>query len=284
MKKTSIVLARGSHPGQDCADPERCLFEWYNWLARQQHTDDCPPGVSRVLHRFGMRLNDALPDDDRQALAVYLPNGTSPLAGTAHDGRDRTRAYIAADWAIRTALPLWLSAAGSAADAHTLEALIRIKTPRDAIQARDLIRTMQERLNAKYGPARQELSRRVREAVQNKFAAAATAAAAVDVSAADVSAADVSAADVSAADVSAAAASAVAVSAVAVSAAAAAADVAAVAAAAAAAAVAADAVYWPVRRAVETEIRKKLAPVTQEISASALNMYAVLVSGEWPTS
>ena len=39
---STIVLAKGSHPEQeeDCGDPQRCLFEWYNWLTRRQHTDD----------------------------------------------------------------------------------------------------------------------------------------------------------------------------------------------------------------------------------------------------
>ena len=102
----TIWLAKGSHPG--CDDPERCLFEWYNHLDRGIHTGACPPGVSPVLHVYGMRLNDCLPDDKRQQLARWLPNGTSPLAGTAGDGKDQARGYIALDWIVRTYLPAWL--------------------------------------------------------------------------------------------------------------------------------------------------------------------------------
>jgi hypothetical protein len=106
----TITLAKGGHDGEDSCggSPQRCLFEWYNWLTRDEHTDACPPGVSRVLHSFGIALNDLLPDDRRQELVRYLPNGTSPLAGT-DDGRDEARGYLALDWLIRTYLPTWLA-------------------------------------------------------------------------------------------------------------------------------------------------------------------------------
>lgn len=91
----TITLAKGGHDGEDSCggSPQRCLFEWYSWLTRDEHTDACPPGVSRVLHSFGIALNDLLPDDRRQELVRYLPNGTSPLAGT-DDGRDEARGYL----------------------------------------------------------------------------------------------------------------------------------------------------------------------------------------------
>ncbi len=136
----SITLAKGSHDG-DCADPQRCLFEWFNWITRHVHTDDCPPGVSPVLHAYGIRLNDILPDDKRQQLRKYLPNGTSPLAGTAGDGKDETRGYIALDWLIRTYLPEWLDLAKLTAEATALRDLRRIadlvaaKAARPAVQA-----------------------------------------------------------------------------------------------------------------------------------------------------
>jgi hypothetical protein len=126
----AIVLARGSHepPAEDCADPQRCLMEWYNWLTRRQHTDQCPPGVSPVLHSFGISLNDGFGDDARQALTRFLPNGTDRLAGTAGDGRDETRGYMALDWLIRVYLPAWLDLAGLGADAGLLRDLPRLCT------------------------------------------------------------------------------------------------------------------------------------------------------------
>jgi len=122
---TAITLAKGNHQG-NCENPERCLFEWYNWLTRQQHTDSCPPGVSPVLHVYGMRLNDCLPDDRRQELRRFLPNGADRLAGTAGDGKDETRSLIALDWLIRTYLPAWLDLARLDDAAAAVRALSRI--------------------------------------------------------------------------------------------------------------------------------------------------------------
>ena len=136
MPDTAIILAKGSHSG-DCADPQRCLFEWYNWLTRQQHTDDRPPGVSSILHRFGMSLNDLLPDDTRQQLTRFLPNGADRLAGTASDGKDETRGYLALDWLIRVYLPAWLDLAGLG-EAALLRALAPV-ADLDAARAAGLV-------------------------------------------------------------------------------------------------------------------------------------------------
>jgi len=89
--RTDITLYPGGHADEQCRNGERCLFEWYNWLDRRSNTDSCPPGVSPLLHSFGMTLNDRLPDGKRQQLAILLPNGVSPLAGTAGDGHDERR-------------------------------------------------------------------------------------------------------------------------------------------------------------------------------------------------
>src|SRR5262249_30274505 len=108
VNDAGIVLHKGSHTTAECADGRRCLFEWYNHLTRHIDTDDCPPGVSPVLHVMGMRLNDCLPDGKRQELAVLLPNGTSPLAGTANDEHDEARSLLALDWLIRVYTPAFL--------------------------------------------------------------------------------------------------------------------------------------------------------------------------------
>ena len=103
-----VTLAKGSHDYDGTDDCPRCLFEAYNLIKRDVFTDDCPPGVSPVLHVFGVRLNDCLPDDARQSLVRYLPNGSDPLDGTDSDGRDETRSYMALDWLVRTYLPRFL--------------------------------------------------------------------------------------------------------------------------------------------------------------------------------
>ena len=124
----NIRLARGAHelPADECDNPERCLFEWYNWLTRQQHTDSRPPGVSPILHTFGIQLHDVLPDGKRQELRRFLPNGQDRLAGTETDGKDETRSYLALDWLIRTWTPVWLERAGLTAEATGLRNLRRI--------------------------------------------------------------------------------------------------------------------------------------------------------------
>ncbi len=152
----TITLARGNHPQppQDCGNPERCLFEWYNWLTRHKHTDDRPPGVSAVLHTFGMRLNDILPDDRRQELARFLPNGTDRLAGTKDDGKDETRGYIALDWLIRTWTPAWLDLAGLAGEAAALRDLRRIADLAAAQSAGPVVRNASSRAAAAGDAAR----------------------------------------------------------------------------------------------------------------------------------
>ena len=201
----TITLAKGNHPAppDDCGNPERCLFEWYNWLTRQRHTDDRPPGVSPVLHTFGMRLNDILPDDRRQELARFLPNGTDRLAGTEHDGKDETRGYIALDWLIRTYTPAWLDLAGLTAEATTLRDLRRIA---------DLVAAQAA------GPAVREASSR----------AAAAGDAAGDA--------------------------------------------------------AWDAARAAARAAAGDAARAKLAPTVAELQTSAIALYDVLITGEWPVA
>ena len=150
----TITLAKGSHDG-DCDDPERCFFEWYNWLTRAKHTDDCPPGVSPVLHQFAIKLNDLLPDDRRQQLKQYLPHdGTNPLSGTAGDGLDETRGYLALDWLIRTYTPAFLDLAGLTEEATALRDLRRIADLVAAQNAGPVVRETRTKAAAAWDAAR----------------------------------------------------------------------------------------------------------------------------------
>jgi hypothetical protein len=242
---TAITLARGGHDG-NCENPERCLFEWYNWLTRQKHTDSCPPGVSPVLHVYGMRLNDCLPDDRRQELRRFLPNGADRLAGTAGDGKDETRSLIALDWLIRTSLPAWLDLARLDDAAAAVRALGRI----DGMDAAQLA-----------GPV-------VRAAWDAAWDAA--GAAAWDAAGAAARAAAKAAAGDAAGAAAWAAAGAAARAAARAAAGDAARDAARAAAGDAARAAARDAA-WDV-----------LAPVVAGLQASAIALYDVLIAGEWP--
>jgi hypothetical protein len=236
---TTITLYKGAHkpPPDNCTNPERCLFEAYNWLTRQRHTDACPPGVSPVLHTYGMNLNDALDDTRRQELTRYLPNGADRLASTAHDGRDETRSYIALDWLTRIYTPAWLDLAGLTAEAASLRELRRVADSVAAKAAGPVLRQAREKSDAAW---------------------AAAGAAAWDAAWAAAGAAAGAAARAAAGDAARAAAW----------------DAAWAAAGDAARAAAGD--------AARAAAGDKLAPTVTDLQMSAIALYDVLISGEWP--
>jgi hypothetical protein len=91
----SYELGKGSH---DTRETGMCAMEWVAYIAGEEHSDS-PVCVDPVLRRFGMGLNDALPDDMRQRLRPYLAR----MIGTAGDGRSEERRWALADWAVRFA-------------------------------------------------------------------------------------------------------------------------------------------------------------------------------------
>jgi hypothetical protein len=136
----TLTLAKGAH---DTRQSGVCLLEAVAWWAGQAHTDS-PPCVSPVLRTFGVRLNDVLPDDRRQALKPLIPL----LPGTAGDGLDEVRSYMALDWLIRTYTPTWLELAGLTDEARSLRGLRRIVDLVAAEQAGPVVRAAAERAYA----------------------------------------------------------------------------------------------------------------------------------------
>lgn len=126
----TLYLDKGSHatPASPGAGTKVCLFEAYNLLAFGRFTAECPADVSPLLYRMGMNLNDSFGDDVRQLLKEFLPRdgAPSPLAGTAGDGQNEARGWLAIDWRIRTYTPAWLDLAGLTAEATALRDLSRI--------------------------------------------------------------------------------------------------------------------------------------------------------------
>lgn len=112
---TDYTLAYGTH-----ARPEdgRCAMEWVSYLAGEPHSDD-PACVSPVLRAFCTSLNDSLEDAPRQRLRPYLAR----TIGTAGDGLDEARSWMALDWLIRSYARTWLSVAGLTESADRLAAL-----------------------------------------------------------------------------------------------------------------------------------------------------------------
>jgi hypothetical protein len=95
-----LKLSRGGHKP---TDNEACLLEAVAYVAGEPWSDR-PACASLVLITYGQRLNDVLPDDLRQQLIPFIPR----IVGTAGDGKDERRSYLALDWLTRTWLPAWL--------------------------------------------------------------------------------------------------------------------------------------------------------------------------------
>jgi hypothetical protein len=130
-------LSHGSHP---TAADGRCALEWVAHLAGLPHTDK-PVCVSPMLQQFCIRLNDALPDDQRQRMRPYLAR----TLGTAGDGMDDRRNWMCANWFIRVYTPAWLDLVPSLqADAETLRSLPVIASSENVARAmEDLNRSRQ---------------------------------------------------------------------------------------------------------------------------------------------
>jgi hypothetical protein len=115
------TLSCGTHA---TPDEGRCAMEWVSYLAGEGHTDS-PTCVSPVLRALCISLNDGLPDGPRQRLRPYLTR----TIGTAGDGLDEGRAWLAMDWLIRTYAPRWLSLVSLEAEAARLAAGPEIDGP-----------------------------------------------------------------------------------------------------------------------------------------------------------
>jgi hypothetical protein len=106
------MLAYGTHP---TPNEGRCAMEWVSHLAGEPHSDQ-PGCVSPVMRAYCTSLNDSLDNGPRQHLRRYLAR----TIGTADDGLDEARSWMALDWLIRTYAPKWLAAAGLTVSAHQL--------------------------------------------------------------------------------------------------------------------------------------------------------------------
>lgn len=111
----TLQLAKGVH---DSPDAGMCLLEAVAYFAGERHSDS-PLCVSPVLADFGRSINDRLPYNQRQELKRFIPR----LPGTAFDGRDDRRPWLALDWLARTCMPTWLDFVGLTEHASTLRAL-----------------------------------------------------------------------------------------------------------------------------------------------------------------
>jgi hypothetical protein len=136
----TLHLAQGSHRNPD---EGACLLEVVSMFAKEPFTDQ-PKCVSPVLREFGISLNDRWDDTQRQTLKRFIPL----LPGTAGDGQDEARGYLALDWLIRTYTPAWLDLAGLTVEATDLRGLRRIVDMVAARAAGPVVRNAQEKAAA----------------------------------------------------------------------------------------------------------------------------------------
>jgi hypothetical protein len=128
----TLRLELGEH---ETRDQGVCLMEAVAWWAGEPHTDQ-PRCVSPVLADLGVSLNDGFSDDRRQRLKPLIPL----LPGTAGDGLDERRGYLAMDWLVRTFAPACLDLAGLAERAAELRGLHRIVDPAAVEAAEPVVR------------------------------------------------------------------------------------------------------------------------------------------------
>ncbi len=141
----ALTLTKGGHSSREAG---LCLLEATAWYAGKDHSD-APPCVSPVLRTFGVSLNDVLPDGRRQELKPLIP----VLVGTAGDGLDEARSYMALDWLIRTYTPAWLDLAGLTAEAQSLRDLRRIVDMVAAEAAGPVVRAARTKSDAAWDAA-----------------------------------------------------------------------------------------------------------------------------------
>ena len=166
----SIHLAFGSHKTRE---EGMCLLEAVAYIAGEPHTDR-PKCVCPVLAAFGRAWNDALDDEDRnRLLRPFIPR----LVGTRSTVEvEQRRAFMAADWAVRVATPVWLRAAGLVDEAGALEALAPLTSAEACIKAMPTIRQAREAALASGAAATGAVTGAARDAARAAATAAAVAA------------------------------------------------------------------------------------------------------------
>jgi len=136
MNIETITLSHGAHRSRDAGT---CAMEAVAWLAGEPHSDS-PACTCSVVAAFVRRMNDWLRDDEERTR--YLRPLLPVLIGTRTDSREvmQRRAYLAADWAVRTCVPMLFRALGRDEWAARLEACAPVVDRETALAARDVAR------------------------------------------------------------------------------------------------------------------------------------------------
>jgi hypothetical protein len=111
---TEVKLGSGSHGS---ANDGLCFMEMAAWFAGEAHSDK-PDCACPVLGAYGIRLNDAMPDDLRDRLLKPL---VPQIVGTRDKGSEQRRAEFLAMWAVNKVLPIILRLRGFESHAMACE-------------------------------------------------------------------------------------------------------------------------------------------------------------------
>ena len=200
-----VSLGGGAHQS-----PEQgmCFMEMAAWFAGEDHSDE-PDCACPVLGRYGIGLNDQMPDGARNELLRPL---VPVIVGTKDASAEQARAEFLAKWAVNKIAPIALGAAGLTEHARKCENALTIgdckdaardaRAAVDAADARAAVDAVDAAAYA-YAAARAAADAAAYAAARAARAAAyaaAAARAAADAADADARAADARAADARAAD------------------------------------------------------------------------------------
>jgi len=143
----NIRLSYGSHKSRE---EGMCLMEAVAYVAGEPHTDR-PQCVCPVLAAFGRAWNDALDDEARnRLLKPFIPR----LIGTRSTVEvEYRRTFMATDWAVRVAAPVWLRAAGLDDEAASLEALHPLTSAGGCLSAASMIAQVRDAARAAWDAA-----------------------------------------------------------------------------------------------------------------------------------
>jgi len=193
----ALHLEHGSHNDPDSG---LCLLEAVALFAGEKHTDH-PDCVSPLLANVGIRLNDRVTDLQRQDLKRFIPL----VVGTANDGQDDARRWLAVDRSVRFLLPKYLDKLDRGEQAATLRGLPRIIDADTYRPHAKRLRTVADEMYELRRNRYETIRAAVRKALKNKPVAAAVADAVVAADAVAAAAADAAAAAAAAAAADAAA-------------------------------------------------------------------------------
>lgn len=157
MKKTLDLSALTLYRGVHQPDSTYCVMELSAYLAGEPWSD-APKCVSPVISAFMRSWNDGLNDTDRQMLKPY---SVKVLGTHTTDADETTRAWMCADWFVRTCVPAFLRLTPPLIG-HA-DALVSLPELKDAISARSAQDKLDAAWDAAWAAARAKLRPTVEE-------------------------------------------------------------------------------------------------------------------------